>query len=253
MRHKERIQIIEEIIKKLVHKYKKEVILGGVYGSVANDTDAEYSDIDLLFIVENASRAKSFNFRYKNIVVNSHIQKIKDAKKEIKDVDLSWPFKMGGMFNIKVLYGNKNFLDKLEKEARSISNSKISKFVKRFGEEYIYSIFEAFDKLKSLKERKGYHEKKILIFDILIMMMMFIAIINKEFLCGNYYSIINNIHKFKKLPEDFQGLSQKIIQNEDIDEIVHSSNILMDNFIEFFKNNGGKFQEVKLLEEIKIF
>ena len=67
MNHEERIDLAEKITGLLLEKYEDDVLLGGIYGSTAKGTDTEYSDLEMLFIVRDASNSKTFEFAFNMI------------------------------------------------------------------------------------------------------------------------------------------------------------------------------------------
>jgi hypothetical protein len=115
MKHEERIQIANRLTRMMIEKYGSDILLGGIYGSTARKTDTEYSDLEMLFIVRNKSKAKSFEFAYAGIPVRVLVKKVADMEKDINEIKLDWPLKMGMLFNLKITCGDKAILESFRK------------------------------------------------------------------------------------------------------------------------------------------
>ena len=103
MNHKQRIRLANGITEMFLEKYKNEILLGGIYGSTARGTDIECSDLEMFFVVENGSKAKSFRFAYESIPIDVEVRNVADVEKDITKIELDWPLKMGKLFNLKVV------------------------------------------------------------------------------------------------------------------------------------------------------
>ena len=110
MKHKERIQIAEYTTEKMIKKYDNDILVGGIFGSTARNEDEKYSDLEMVFIVKDSSKAKTVEFYYKGILISLDVLKISRVKKSIKNIDIMWPLRMARLFSLQVTCGNKKIL-----------------------------------------------------------------------------------------------------------------------------------------------
>jgi len=48
--HEERVQLAAKLTDMMVKKYGGDILLGGICGSTAKNTDTEYSDLEMFFV-----------------------------------------------------------------------------------------------------------------------------------------------------------------------------------------------------------
>jgi len=54
------------------------------------------------------------------------IEKIADVEKDIEEVELDWPLKMGRLFNLKITCGNGALLKRLRKQLEHVPNERFA-------------------------------------------------------------------------------------------------------------------------------
>jgi len=62
MNHEERVRTANKLTEMMVKKYGDDILLGGIFGSTAKDTDTKYSDLEMFFVARDESKTKSFDF-----------------------------------------------------------------------------------------------------------------------------------------------------------------------------------------------
>lgn len=154
MNHEERIQIANRLTNMMIEKYGGDILLGGICGSTARNADTEYSDLEMLFILRDECKAKSFDFTYKGIPVEVLVKKVADVKKDIEEIRLDWPLKMGTLFNLKITCGDKAILESFRKLLESVPQEKFNEFIA----EKAPLCYEGFGRLRAVKIRGNIHE-----------------------------------------------------------------------------------------------
>ena len=155
MNHEQRIQLANRITERLLEKYKNEILLGGIYGSTARGTDIEYSDLEMFFVVENGSKAKSFRFAYESIPIDVEVKKVADAEKTITQIELDWSLKMGKLFNLKVVYDDSSILSKFREILEKVPKARFDAFLAKETP----LCYEGLWKLKAVKVRQNTSEE----------------------------------------------------------------------------------------------
>jgi len=250
MNHEERVQLANKLTEMMVKKYGNEILLGGIYGSTAKNTDTEYSDLEMFFIVKNGSKAKSFSFPYKGIPVGVLVEKVADVERAIKEIDIKWPLKMGMLFNMKITCGDRTILEKFRKMLESVPQEKFDRFIAK----QTALCYEELGRLKAVKIRKNTYDTGLFVMEALQEFNLLVAILNKEFINYDYFGGLFEAFKFKKLPKDYEKNARKLLNwtSLSLDKIISLAQEFIHNFVEFASENGIKIVEHVPLEEVEL-
>jgi len=250
MEHGERVQLANKLTEMMIDKYGQEILLGGIYGSTAKNTDTEYSDLEMFFVVKNGSKARSFNFAYKGIPVGVFVEKVADIERHIKEVDIEWPLRMGGLFNMKITCGDKANLERFRKMLESVPQEKFDACIAK----ETALCYEGLGRLKAVKIRKNTYETGLFVAEVLHEFNLLVAILNREFINHDYLGGLFEAFKFKKLPKDYEKIARKLFNwtNLSLDEIVSFAQEFVQNFVQFASENGIKIEEHTPLEKVEL-
>jgi len=251
LNHEQRVQLANRITEMLLERYKKEILLGGIYGSTAKGTDIECSDLEMFFVVENGSKAKSFRFAYESIPIDVEVQKVADVEKDITKIQLDWSLKMGKLFNLKVVYGDPIILRKFRIILEGVPKARFDKFLA--SETPL--CYEGLWKLHTLRVRGNrFEEMGLLVGGILIDFMLLVAIFNREFINHAYFDGLIESFSFKNLPKNYEKNARKLMKwnSLSIDETVKLADEFVHNFVEFLAENGVVVREHTPLEELDV-
>lgn len=75
MDHEERMTLAQTVCDRFVGQYSDDVIICGVYGSAPKGSDTEWSDLEMLFAVQDGCKAQGQQFLYCGIVVSYSVLK----------------------------------------------------------------------------------------------------------------------------------------------------------------------------------
>jgi hypothetical protein len=250
MHHEERVQLANKLTNMMMKKYGDEILLGGIYGSTAKNTDTEYSDLEMFFVVKNGSKAKSFNFAYKRIPIFVFVDKAADVERDIKEVDIEWPLKMGRLFNMKITCGDKAILERFRKMLENVPKEKFDRCV---AKETVLC-YEGLGRLKAVKKRKNTYETGLFVAEVLNEFNLLLAIMNKEFINHDYLGGLQEAFKFKKLPKNYEKIARNLFNwtTLSLDETLNLAQEFVHNFVEFAAENGIKVEEHIPLEEVEL-
>lgn len=250
MDHEERIHAANRLTNMMIEKYGNDILLGGIFGSTARNTDTEHSDLEMLFIVRNQSKAKRFEFAYKGMPVVVLVKKVADIEKDIKEIELDWPLKVGTLFNLKITCGDKAILKSFRKMLESVPQEKIDEFLARKAP----LCYEGFGRLKAVKIRGNIHEVSLFVAEVLFEFNLLVAIFNGEFINHDYLGGLNEAFDFKSLPKDYEKIARQLYNwtNLSLDETISLTEEFVRNFVEFMAENGIKLKEHTPLEELEL-
>jgi len=250
LNHKERVQLAGKLTEILLKKFKGEILLGGIYGSTAKGTDTEYSDLEMFFIVKNESKAKSFSFAYETIPVNVSIQKAADVEKDINEIELDWPMKMGRLFNLKITYRNASIVKRFREILEKIPAERFNEFIAKETP----LCYEGLGRLKAVKIRGNIHEIGLFVAEVLMEFMCLTAIFNRGFINHDYLGGLPESFKFKHLPKDYEKIARKLMNWTSLstDKIIRLTDRFVRNFVSFMAKNGIEVKEHTPLDKLEI-
>ena len=248
MDHEERVNLSNKVTELLQKKYGDEIVLGGIYGSTAKGTDTEHSDLEMFFIVKDESDVKTFNFAYKRTPVHIEVRKLSKVRKDITEIEIDWPMKMGTLFNLKVTCGDKEILKKLGKLLDVVPNDRFYEFIAK----YTPLCYEGLGRLRSVKIRGNTHETGLFVAEVLIEFMLLTAIFNRGFINRDYLGGLPESFKFKHLPKDYEKTAKKLMnwKTLSLDQIVDLADKFVKDFVSFSVANGIKVKEHTPLEDV---
>ncbi len=233
MNHKERMKIAKEIARRLVKKYKKDIVAITLYGSTARNQDKKYSDIEFNVFTKRPIKLKSKEYLFKEIVIGIYVDTIKDKYKKIEDVGWLWPLEMAAFTNNKLLYGDKNLLPKIQNKINSISLKRRMKSV----EEFLPSLIEVLNKVRQTNNIYNLTEYSR---EILYQVNQGVAHINKSIFTRNYYDNWKPVFQYSKLPKNYESLVHSIFLCKEPKKMKHLLHELVENHIEFLERDGIK-------------
>jgi len=250
MNHEERVETANKFTEMMVKKYRDDILLGGIFGSTARGTDTEHSDLEMFFVVRDESEAKSFDFAYKGMPVTVAVEKVSEVEKDITEIELEWPLKMGRLFNLKITCGDHTILKRFKSLLESVPQSKFNQCIAKETP----LCHEGLGRLKAVKIRGDTHETGLFVFEILFEFTLLTAILNREFINHDYLGGLDEAFKFKKLPENFEENARKLLNwaNMNIDEVISIAEEFVHNFVAFANKNGIELEEYDSLEKVPL-
>jgi hypothetical protein len=223
--------------------------LGGIYGSTARGTDVDCSDLEMFFVVEDGSKAKSFRFAYESIPIGVDVQSVTDVEKDITKIEVDWSVKMGRLFSLKVFYGDPSILRKFRIILEGVPKMSFDKFLA--SETPL--CYEGLGKLKAAKVRQTtLEEMGMFVGGTLLDFMLLVAIFNREFINHSYFDAVIESFSFKNLPKNYEKNARKLMKwnSLSVDETVKLADEFVHNFVELLAESGVAVREHTPLEEV---
>jgi predicted nucleotidyltransferase len=247
MKHEERIQIAKYATEKMIKKYGKDILVGGIFGSTARNEDEKYSDLEMVFIVKDSSKARTVEFYYKDILISLDVLEISEVKKSIKNVDIMWPLRMARLFSLQITCGDKKILHNFHNMVKKIPKRKFKNTI----QENVYHIKDGLNKIKTNKSLRDKRQAIAVAKEILYGINLSVALLNKKYFTRNFYYNFPEAYKFKKLPKDYKKLVEEIWLCTDVNKLFILNTKLINNFLELLEKNRIKPKSYDSLEKIK--
>jgi len=250
LNHEERVTLAGKLSELLEKRYADDILLGGIYGSTAKGTDTKYSDLEMFFIVKNESKAKSFSFAYRSMPVNVCVRKLADVEKDINEIELDWPLKMGRLFNLKVTCGDATILKRFRGLLEKIPGERFYKFIAKETP----LCYEGLGRLKAVKIRGNTHEIGLFVAEVLMEFVLLTALFNRRFINHDYLGGVPESFGFKYLPRDYVKTAAKLMKwkTSSIDEITRLADKFVQDFVSFMDEKGIEMKEHTPLEKVDI-
>ncbi|MGB3479375.1 MAG: hypothetical protein WBB67_09460 [bacterium] len=239
MDHEERMSLAQTVCDRFVDKYRDNVIIGGVYGSAAKDSDTEWSDLEMLFVVQDKCKAQAQQFLYRGIAVNYSVLKRGKLENILNhpclEGDMGWPFWMGVLCVLKILYGDQSQIDSWLQMG---DNVPYVEFRKALEKELPGLIFESYGRILSCKARNNMDDWYCAVLEVLFEMRDALCLLNRSWITHDYYQGLVDTFQFPKLPRRYKELIPLLWNVQDIDTAITLARELKENFQQLLVEQG---------------
>lgn len=251
LNHKGRANLADKLTKILLRKCGDDILLGGIYGSTAKGTDTEYSDLEMFFVVKNECEVQSFSFAFESMPVSVCVRRLADVERDISEIELDWPLKMGRLFNLKITCGDAIILKRFGRLLERIPEERFNDFIAKETP----LCYEGLGRLKAVKIRGNTHETGLFVAEVLMEFMLLTAIFNREFINHDYLGGLPESFEFKHLPREYERIATELMNWKvlSIEEIIRLADSFVQNFISFMAEKGIKLKVHTPLEKVRIY
>ncbi|MBS4201212.1 KNTase domain-containing protein [Bacillus sp. FJAT-49732] len=142
----EKNQMIEEIRKRLLFKYRDEILAIGAYGSIGQGMDGPYSDIELHAVMKDGVSIESHEFIYDKFKIEISMIQKSEIIKQAKEVDDSWAIKAGVFTNILAVYDPEHLFEEVRNLPLQISDKAVKDTMREF---MIWEPYETMAKIRN--------------------------------------------------------------------------------------------------------
>ncbi len=246
MNHEER-ESFSRVLSDKVVKAHRNVILSGIYGSTVRGTDTKWSDLDMLFVVEGKNQEKSFV--YKDTVVNYKMISVEELEKILTIPTMDWPFWMGILDVLKVIYGNPLQVKRWLEIGQNLSRNRLRDIL----EENLPSlVFESYGRILSSQKRKNTKDVNVSAIEIVLEMNKALCLLNQKWVTHDYYQGIMDVCTFPKLPKRYEKIAPLLWCSHETNEAVMLSKNLVNDFLELLVNEGIKVRNHQNVNELQV-
>lgn len=109
-----RLAKIDELVANIIAKHGQQVLLIGLYGSMARGSDSAYSDIEMLCVLDTHGDDYSYEWVYGPGKAEINFQSRAIALAHAAEFDDTWPLTHGSYLDLKQLHGDSQILDALK-------------------------------------------------------------------------------------------------------------------------------------------
>jgi hypothetical protein len=249
MEHEERIQLAQDLCAHMVARHPGAILLGGVYGSTAQSTDTQWSDLEMLFVVRDGSKVEGKEFLYRGMAIGYQVIEQRKLEELLTNPSLKWPFWMGVLSVLKVLHGDPEQVRAWMQLGQSVP-------AERFREALETSlpglVVESYGRILSCRERGNTHDIGCAVIEVLYEMNQALCLLNQRWVTHDYYQGLMDTFSFPKLPEGYQELVPALWSAHDVNEIVSLAKTLVHNFWQLLAGESVEMKNYQAVDDLPL-
>jgi kanamycin nucleotidyltransferase len=182
--------------------------------------------------------------------VGVSVLRVADAEKDINEIEMDWPLKMGRLFNHMVICGDSAILKRFREILEKVPKERFDEFLARETP----LCYEGLGKLKAVNVRGNMHEVGLFVEEVLEEFMLLTAVFNRAFINYDYFGGLPESFKFKNLPQNYEKNAKKLMQwhSLTLDETINLADTFVHNFVSLLAENGIAVKEHTILEEVEM-
>ncbi len=209
MNHDQRIAIAENVSRKILERYKDDVLCIAIYGSTAKGTDMADSDIDMLVVSKTRSSWGAYHL--KGVMLWLAFKSIEQFNSEFYNVGDTWPYEVGQMMYAKILYQHGNFIGDMKER---IAKLDASLFLKP-AEQHLNESEEIMVKLVHASQSRDVAAVRYWVPLFLEHTNLLIALLNRSWFTYNAFMNIINVGEFKEVPKGYADWARMMLSIND--------------------------------------
>jgi hypothetical protein len=247
--HAQRLQLAQDLCDRLVARYPGEIVVGGVYGSVARGADTEWSDLEMLFIVRDGSQTKGQHLIYQGIAVGYRAIQQHELEAILTIPSLEWPFHMGMLSVLHVLHGDSALIQTWLRMGEAVPEER---FRAALETALPVLVVESYGRIHSCRQRGNVRDIGIAAIEVLLEMNQALCLLNRRWVTHDYYHGLVDAFRFPKLPEGYAELASALWSAHQIDEIVPLAERLVASYWRLLADEGINIADYRTLDDIAV-
>lgn len=243
MEHKDRMRCAQELCSRLVEKYKEGIILCGVYGSTAQGLDVDRSDLEMLLVIRDDCEARGQHLLYRDIAVGYMVVARSRLEELLANPSLEgacgWPFYMGVLNVLKVLWGERSQVDAWLKIGEEVP---YAAFREALEDHLPQLIVESYGRIFSCRERGNQDDWYCAVLEVLFEMRDALCLLNRSWVTHDYMQGMMDTLRFPLLPRRYEEVLLALWRARDIDQAIPLAQELVENFRQLLSEEGIKLR-----------
>ncbi|MGM1049288.1 MAG: kanamycin nucleotidyltransferase C-terminal domain-containing protein [Bacillota bacterium] len=207
---KEKLDFINEIKNKLLEKYDEDIEAIGIYGSVAQEKEGPYSDIELHIISRDGANIPSRELICHPFKLEISTKQKSEWLDQASAVDDGWAIKMGSFIYITSLYDPNGIFNKAKEVALSVPEEVFREVIAEF---MVWEPYETMGKIRNTRISNNLSYLPRAVFDFTWQIAKLIGLLNKQYYTSRSVTLEESIEKPIK-PEGYVELAKKVISGE---------------------------------------
>ena len=220
------------------------VLVGGVYGSTAHETDTPWSDLELLFVVRDGSPAQGFQGLYDGTALQATVYEKGELIRSLQHPTTAWPFQMAIMEDLTVLQGDVSLPGVWLEMGRAVARDTHIHALERALPGLV---FESCGRIYSCRDRRNTHDLHVSAIETLLEMVCALCLLNADWVHHDYYRGIVDSFRFARLPDGYRELAPGLWQARDLDQAAALAERLLKAFVALLQSEGVALNDWAML------
>jgi kanamycin nucleotidyltransferase len=199
------MKIAQKIKKKIIKKYKGQILGIAIYGSVAKNEDRKYSDIEMFVITKKRIKTSDLRYLYKGIPIEVSYISERKMLYGAKQITPNWPIVTDFYRSYLVLYEMNEWFKRLQKAVASQNPKEFERAI----EKTLIWLYELIGKIKN-----AYLYKKNNLFFYLVSHFGWESIILLGLINRRYFKsercLFETVFEFPILPKNCRHLLKTV-------------------------------------------
>lgn len=206
----EKMQMIEEIRKRLLLNYRDKILAIGVYGSIGQGNDGPYSDIELHVVTKDGVSLDSHEFIYDKFKIEISKKQKSEFIKQAKEVDDSWSIKAGVFTNILAVYDPEHLFEEVRDLPLMISDNAVKETMREF---MIWEPYETIAKIRNNYNINNLNYIPMGAKDLVWQTLKLIGLANKQYYSTRARAYEESL-KMESKPVGYENLVIKVMEGK---------------------------------------
>jgi kanamycin nucleotidyltransferase len=253
MQHEERFQLAQGLCARMTSKYRGGILLAGVYGSTAAGTDTPWSDLEMMFVVCDGVEVPRRRFLYRGIAAGYRVIQRRRLEALLTrpslDVGFRWPFWMGLLAALEVLYGDCRLVSAWLEMGRS---APVERFRETLEANLSWLVVEPFGRVLSCCGRGASQEIGGAVLELLANLGLSLCLLNQRWTTHGGYRGLTETFEFPRLPEGYQELAWDLWRVGDENEAEALVQTLRDNYWKLLQQEGVEPTNYQTVDELPL-
>ncbi|MFC4769009.1 hypothetical protein [Effusibacillus consociatus] len=247
MQHGNRIKVVRGIHIRVQKEYKNSMLFGGIYGSTAIGRDTEFSDIEMMYVLQPGTAERAKTFLYQGVPIEINFVPLDQAERRLEELTLQVPFFMGNLANLQLLVGDNKLRDDILTKYQQLPQEQIARFFLDHGSEIAY---ESFNKIRSIPRRANKRERELFVFEVIQEISLAIALLNRKPITRGYYTGVKETFEFENVPDNYKELVEVLLKATDVKDTIEAGHNLIDAYEKYLSEQGIRIRNVDTLDEL---
>lgn len=233
--HRDRVQLAEQLVPRILAVRGEQVLAIGLYGSLARGTDQLYSDIEMKCVLSTQGENYSQEWVEKRGKIEVNFESEDVILSEAATVDEDWAITHGAYFDLKPLYGSDEFFVRLKDAVQLPSQED---FTAAIREIIVGNIFEAICKLRNAHLESNTDYLPTLACEIAQQSAFAIGLAHKKCYSTRAFVLQESL-AFENRPDGHEKLCQIVMTGnlKDFDEITQTLETLWSGLVQWAEEN----------------
>jgi kanamycin nucleotidyltransferase len=202
-------------------------VLAGLYGSTARGTDTPWSDLELLFVVEDGGEAASLEAVYNGIAVGARVESVSSLEVQVVTPSHSWPMTMGVLDALHILRGDPTQVDRWLALGRAVPEQAFRDVIGRLAASHVW---ESCGRIFSCAERDETDDLGPAIIETIGEMQVVLCLLNRAWVHRDYFRGVTESLSFPILPEGYATLAPTLWRCREPQEAARVARPLLDAY-----------------------